>query len=346
MPRALVWRLRVAAAIGLAIASVQVIAQKPPAESPADPTFDRAVKAATGLPRLRSLLVSRRGAVVTERYFHGARAASPANIKSAAKSVISALVGIAIDRRLIAGVSAPIGAYFPELAAAGTDPRKRAITIEDLLTMRSGLESTSVRNYGAWVQSPNWVRFVLTRRLESAPGTEMSYSTGNYHLLSAILSKASGTSTWAFASSALARPLGIALAPWPQDPQGIYFGGNEMLMTTRHMAAFGDLYLRRGRAGGRQIVPEAWVDASFVPRARSHWSDQLYGYGWWIRDMGGRQVRYAWGFGGQFIFIVPDLEMVVVTTSVATPGDQRREHLRAVYDLVEHLVIEPAASTQ
>ena len=129
-----------------------------------------------------------------------------------------------------------------------------------------------------------------------------------------------------------------------QDPQGIYFGGNEMLMTPRQMVAFGELYLNRGRANGRQIVPAAWIDASFVPRGRSNWSEQLYGYGWWMREMAGRQVYDAWGYGGQFIFVVPDLELVVVTTSVPTPGDERHVHLHALYDLVDRLVIGPIAS--
>jgi CubicO group peptidase (beta-lactamase class C family) len=318
--------------------------QTPTAPASSGAPLDAAIRAASDLSRLRSLLVSRRGDIIVDRYFRGARATTPANLKSASKAVISALVGIAIDRKLIPGVSAPIAPYFPELLGAGADPQKRKITIEDLLTMRSGLESTSIRNYGAWVQSPNWVRFVLTRRLTGQPGVDMIYSTGNYHLLSAILTKASGASTLAFAREALAKPLGIALASWMQDPQGIYFGGNEMVMTPRQMAAFGDLYLRRGLAGGRQIVPAAWVDASFVPRGRSNWSEQLYGYGWWIREMAGRQVCYAWGYGGQFIFIVPDLDLVVVTTSVATPGDERHEHLRAVYDLVERLIVAPMAS--
>ena len=117
-----------------------------------------AINAAAGLPRLHSLLVSRRGELVVERYFRGTRATTPANLKSASKAVISALVGIAIDRKLIPGVGAPIAPYFPDLLGPGSDSRKRKITIEDLLTMRSGLESTSIRNYGAWVQSPNWVR--------------------------------------------------------------------------------------------------------------------------------------------------------------------------------------------
>lgn len=334
------------AALCLSMACPQALArdQAPRSGASSSAALDAAVSAAADLPRLRSLLVTRRGEVIVERYFRGTRATTPANVKSVSKAVISGLVGIAIDRKLIPGVGASIAAYFPELLGSGADPRKRRITIEDLLTMRSGLESTSIRNYGPWVRSPNWVRYALTRPLAADPGAEMIYSTGNYHLLSAILTKASGMSTLAFARDALAKPLGITLASWQQDPQGIYFGGNEMVMTPRQMAAVGDLYRQRGRANGRQIVSAAWVEASFVPRARSDWSEQLFGYGWWMREMAGRQVYYAWGYGGQFIFIVPDLELVIVTTSVATPGSERHGHLRAVYDLVERLVIGPMAS--
>ena len=166
------------------------------------------------------------------------RATQLANVKSVSKSIISALVGIAIERGHIPDrartdrrrTSASIFARRPT-------PPKRRITIEDLLTMRSGLESTSSRNYGAWVTSRNWVRFVLRRELEDTPGTSMEYSTGNTHLLSAILTQATGQSTWQFAQEALAKPLGFSLARWPQDPQGIYFGGNDMLLTPRQMVA-------------------------------------------------------------------------------------------------------------
>ena len=307
------------------------------------PAFDEALALAADLPRLHSLIVSRRGEILLERYYNGARATRPANVKSAAKSVISALVGIAIDRRLIPGTDTPIAKYFPTLTK-DRDPRKQAITIEDLLTMRSGLETTSNRNYGAWVQSRNWVQHALARPLLSAPGTFMDYSTGNTHLLSAILTHATKSSTWQFANQQLAAPLGFTLARWPQDPQGIYFGGNDMLMTPRQMLAFGQLYLNRGRANGRQVVPESWIDRSFVTRARSSWSDQEYGYGWWMRELGGHRAYFAWGFGGQYIFVIPSLELVVVTTSSSTVAEDRRSHRRNVFDLVESLIVEPLAA--
>jgi CubicO group peptidase (beta-lactamase class C family) len=309
-------------------------AQAPPAGN----AYEDAAKAAAELPRLRSLLVSQRGEIVFERYFNGARATQPANIKSASKSVISALVGIAISRGLIKGLDQPIADYFPELAK-GKDPIKRTITIEDLLTMRSGLESTSGRNYGAWVQSPNWVRFVLNRPVTAEPGTRVEYSTGSSHLLSAILTIASKTSTWQFAQEHLAKPLGFSLARWPADPQGIYFGGNEMLMTPRQMLAFGELYARQGRAGARQIVPASWVEWSFIPRGRSRWgSDREYGGGWWIRDLAGHPTYYAWGYGGQFIFVVPSRDVVIVTTSRSDVSRDRRDHNDAIYDIAARLV--------
>jgi CubicO group peptidase (beta-lactamase class C family) len=113
-----------------------------------------------------------------------------------------------------------------------------------------------------------------------------------------------------------------------------------MLMTPRQMVAFGELYLRRGRVADRQVVSRAWVDASLTPRAQSTRElDRQYGYGWWIRRLGGYRTYYAWGYGGQFIFVVPDLELVVVTTSSSEVSNERRSHIRTIYDLVENYVI-------
>jgi CubicO group peptidase (beta-lactamase class C family) len=314
--------------------------------------FAAAVGAASELPRLHSLLASWRGEVVLERYFNGARATRTANVKSVSKSIISALVGVAIERGMVPGPATPIRTYFPEIAK-DQDARKQRITIEDLLTMRSGLESTSNRNYGAWVQSRNWVQHALAKPLFATPGTEMEYSTGNTHLLSAILTKATGTSTWQFAQDSLAKPLGFTLPRWPQDPQGIYFGGNDMLLTPRQMLSFGELYLHRGRTSvkgsdpatnQRQVVPPKWVDQSFIPRGVSPISGNEYGYGWWMRELAGHQAYFAWGFGGQYIILVPDLELVVVTTSASTVAEDRRSHRRTLFELIEDLVIAPVAA--
>jgi CubicO group peptidase (beta-lactamase class C family) len=302
-------------------------------------TFESVEKTASNLPRLKSLLVSHKGQVVLERYFNGARAAQAANIKSASKSVISALVGIAIGKGLIRSVDQKIVDYFPELAT-DPEPVKRDITIEDLLTMRSGLESTSGRNYGAWVQSPNWVRFALRQPLIDAPGTRVEYSTGSSHLLSAIVTKAAKMSTWQFAQDNLAKPLGFTLAKWTADPQGIYFGGNEMSMTPRQMIAFGELYRNDGKAGDHRVIEKSWIDRTRVPRGRSRWgSDREYGYGFWIREFAGHDSYYAWGYGGQFIFIVPNKDLVIVTTSRSDVSRERRDHLDTLYQLALDIVL-------
>jgi CubicO group peptidase (beta-lactamase class C family) len=306
--------------------------------------FSSARRAAAALPRLHSLLVNHRGVLALEYYAPGQGATRHANIKSAAKSVISTLVGIAIERKLIAGVDERIVRWFPHLQR-DADKRKQSITIEDLLTMRSGLESTSGGNYGRWVNSSNWVRYALDRPMVTDPGTSMEYSTGTSHILSAILTKASGKSTHQFAAEVLARPLGISLARWPRDPQGIYFGGNEMLMTPRQMIAFGELYRNRGRVGNRQAVPAAWVDTSCVPRTRSVWDPtREYGYGWWSQDFGGHRACFAWGFGGQYIMVFRELELVVAVTSSTTGSDERHGYRRQLFDLLEKHILPQAAA--
>jgi CubicO group peptidase (beta-lactamase class C family) len=314
---------------------------------------------AAALPRLRSIVASRGTEVIFEQYYNGARRDRVTNVKSVSKSIISTLVGIAIDRSLIDDIKQPIVDYFPELLR-DAEPRKRAITIEHLLTMRSGLEGTSNRNYGAWVTSRNWVQHALGRPMFAAPGEEMEYSTGNTHLLSAILTKVSGRTTWKFANDVLAAPLGFALAPWPRDPQGVYFGGNDMLMTPRQMLAFGQLYLNDGRMSGRQIVPERWVERSCEGRTRTFrpgsWGldprraldpmrDRRYGYGWWVHEIGGYDTCFAWGFGGQYVFVLPKLDLVMVATSAVDVGEERRDHRRALFGILERLVAAAESAT-
>jgi CubicO group peptidase (beta-lactamase class C family) len=309
------------------------------AQSPPRVNLDAARDAAAQVPRLHSLLVSWRGSIVLEHYGSGITPTRRANVKSVSKSVVSALVGIAVARGFIPSVSTPIATWFPELRK-DPDPDRRRITVDDLLSMRAGLESTSFDGYGAWVRSRNWVRYALTRPMVSEPGTSMEYSTGNTHLLSAILTRATKRSTHAFAQEVLAKPLGFTLARWPRDPQGIYFGGNDMLMTPKQMLGFGELYLRDGELKGRQIVPASWVQTSCVPRGRSRFNpDQQYGYGWWMRPFAGRDTCFAWGYGGQYIFVVRDLDLVVVTTSSTAVSDERRDHRRAIFDILERHVL-------
>jgi CubicO group peptidase (beta-lactamase class C family) len=299
--------------------------------------LSQAYAQAAELPRLKSLVVQWKGEIVGERYFNGATRASRANIKSASKSVISALVGIAIARGDIDSTNQPISQLL-RAETRGLDSVKRAITVSHLLSMRAGLQSTSFDQYGSWVTSRNWVANALRRPMVAQPGGDMIYSTGSTHLLSAILTRASGTSTLAFAQRHLFRPIGVELRPWQADPQGIYFGGNDMYLTPREMLKFGALYLDGGVHQGRQIVPKAWIDSSWTERTSSPWNGHRYGYGWWTRTAQLHTVRFAWGYGGQFIFVVPELQLVVVATS---DSDSRREgsHTWTLHRLLENEII-------
>ncbi len=330
-------------AVSLGAITLLLLAPAGSAQGRVGADLSAAARAAGELPQLHSLLVTVRGELVLEHYAPKIKAGGLANFKSASKSIISTLIGIAISKRLIASVDDPASKYLPALARA--TPEKRTITIEDLLTMRSGLESTSGENYGRWVSSRNWVQHVIDRPLVSKPGTTMEYSTGTSHVLSAIITRVSKTSTWQFAQTNLAKPLGISLARWTRDPQGIYLGGNEMLMTPRQMVEYGELYLNRGRVGERQVVPAAWVAESCRPRTRSRWDPtREYGYGWWIQNIGGHQSCFAWGYGGQYVFTFPELDAVVVVTST-TASEERHGYRRRLFDLISEHVLAPLATS-
>lgn len=303
--------------------------------------FSEALQAAAQMPRLHSLLISHNGELIIEEYFNGQSALRTANVKSVSKSVMSALIGIAIEEGHVAGLDQPIGHFYGDRLDDNT--AKSAITIGNLLSMQAGLETTSFYNYGAWVLSDDWVEFALEQPVLSPPGTRMHYSTGNTHLLSDILTRTTGTTTLAFARQQLGRPLGIEISAWPQDPNGIYFGGNNMEFTPRQMLAFGELYINGGKANGQQIISPSWIERSLTPMVQSQRNkERQYGYGWWMRDMAGLQTAYAWGYGGQFILLVKDLGLVVVTTSSSQPGDTRRRHINDLYNLLEHKIVEPA----
>ena len=337
-PRRTTSGLLAVAVAGVLLAVSAPAAREAVAPAPALDQRDAILERAESLPRLRSLLVSMEGDLLEEHYFNGATVRSQANLKSASKTLISILVGIAMDRGHVAGVDQPISDFFPD-ELAETDGARRAITVEDLLTMRSGLETTSNRNYGRWVQSRNWVRHVLTRPMVDRPGGRMIYSTGSTHLLSAILTRATGVSTLEFARRNLARPLGITLPAWRRDPQGIYFGGNEMTLTARAMLAVGDLYRRGGSIDGFEVVSREWIRESFKPRTVSRYSRRQYGYGWWMRSLAGHRTHYAWGYGGQFIFVIPSLDSVIVATSSPNPGAGRRHHRRELDALFERQLV-------
>ncbi|HSL71033.1 MAG TPA: serine hydrolase, partial [Longimicrobiales bacterium] len=235
----------------------------------------QAFQRAAGLVPLNSLLIARDGKLIGERYFRGMRRDRAVNIKSASKSIISALVGIAIQQGKLR-LDQPIAELLPEHFRAINDPVKRTVTVRHLLSMTAGIESTSFDHYGSWVASRNWVRNALSRPMTCDPGTCMVYSTGNSHILSTILTRVTGLSTRAYANRYLFGPLGISIGGWTRDPQGVYLGGNEMQLTPRQLLRFGQLYLDGGRAGSRQLLGVDWIRESWGEYAVSPFNGHHY----------------------------------------------------------------------
>ena len=286
----------------------------------ARPSLDHATMAlvarrAGELRQLHALIVARHGTVQFERNFRGPGLDVPVNVKSISKAVISALVGIAINRGILKGPDQPIVSLLGEFVPKGGDPRLQEITISHLLSMQSGLERTSGANYGRWVNSRDWVRNALSRPFVDEPGGRMLYSTGNTHILSALLTRVSGKTTLDLARAWLAKPLGFQLRPWDRDPQGIYLGGNNMLLSPRALLRFGEAYRNGGTFKGKHILSEEWIRASWTPRTNSYFSGDGYGYGWFITEACERPVYYARGYGGQLLYVVPSLSLTIVITS-------------------------------
>ena len=271
--------------------------------------------AVASLPQLHSIQVQRGADVIFAAAPRGPGLERPANIKSVSKSIVALLLGAAIDRGEIPAVTATLAQVAPGILPQGATPGAGAITMEDLVTLRAGLERTSGANYGSWVGSRDWLADALRRPMVAEPGAQMLYSTGSTHILGAALAEASGASLLQQARARLGDPMGIEIPAWTRDPQGYYLGGNEMALRPTAMLRIAAMLRDGGRFAGRQVVSQDWVAASIVPRARSPWSGMGYGYGWFVTDTGYVLGR---GYGGQVIAAHPRRGLAVAITSDPT----------------------------
>lgn len=291
---------------------------------------------------LSSIVIQHRGEIVASHYFGSMRAGRFHNVKSVSKSILSILTGIAIDQGYLEGTDQQIGEFFPDWFERNPDPEKEAITIRNLLTMRSGLGSTSGRNYGAWVLSRNWVHHALNRPLSGRPGIDRIYSTGNTHLLGVIIARASGKSLRAFADQYLFGPMEIQPGGWDRDPQGNYMGGNNLALKPEDMIKIGQLMMNVGAWNGKQLISSEWVIESVQPYTGRD-GRMNYGYLWFRRKAAGYDVVHAWGNGGQFIKIVPALELVIAITSWEGGGASRSDRFN-LYEQLDSEIISRFAS--
>jgi CubicO group peptidase (beta-lactamase class C family) len=311
--------------------SLTPVAQTPdwPAATPADSGIDTA-RLTDVLNRIRrreygditSLLVVRRERLVMEEYFNFTTASVEQHLQSVTKSVMSLASGLAIDRGLLRTSDRIVPLFQDYQPIAAMDGNKEAQTVRDLLMMRTGYDWTEF-NYAA---SPlarlntclcDWVRFVLDHPMAEPPGSRFEYVSGGTILLGAVVGRAAGTRVDLFLQSELFTPLGFQGGRWERgQPQGLPHGGGGLFLRPRDVAKLGTLIATGGRWQGRQLISEAWVRESTRQMLPTNWHfggrQATYGYLWWGLPGG---VIMASGTGGQFIFAVPDRQLVVVSTA-------------------------------
>jgi CubicO group peptidase (beta-lactamase class C family) len=283
---------------------------------------------------ITSVVVSRGGEIVTEIYREGDES-TLRNTRSCTKTVLGMLVGLGIERGVLPGVDASIGALLPGRSAClHPDERKRGITVKQLLTMTSCLECDdwnpySVGNEERMYPREDWVQFALDLPIRGSSG--FSYCTAGVVLLGVALERALGEPLPAFARRELFEQVGVGAFDWPTTPLGETSTAGGLLLTSRGLLALGGLYLRDGDG----VVPEGWIAASTHPHVPID-GKTAYGYLWWLRELGGRHSYYMSGFGGNRVHVVPDLDLVAVITT--TNFGRRDAHKLSDRLLVEEIL--------
>jgi CubicO group peptidase (beta-lactamase class C family) len=269
-----------------------------------------------------SLLIARHGRIVLDAYYAPYSQDVPHVINSCTKAVIGTLTAIAIKDGLLDSPNRRMLDFFVDRSVANLEDRKKAITVQNLLDMTSGMEweegieggrEQSLVEFG---RSSNQLNFVLDRPMSSAPGDTFNYNSGNPHLLSAVITKLAGMSAWNYAKARLFAPLGIGVSSWWHDSHGLSTGGGGLALQPRDMARIGYLYLRKGEWEDKQLIPPDWADrqnnaavhmnASFAP-------DLRYSNFFWAFPS--RHVYMAVGDRCQLIMVFPKLDIVAVTTA-------------------------------
>jgi CubicO group peptidase (beta-lactamase class C family) len=322
-----------------------------PAEQGLDPMLVAELyENAAELETLYALLVVKNGYLIAEDYFNGGSVEQHTLIQSASKSYLTALIGIALDESCLSSVEQKMVDFFPEVADQISDPRKKEITIRDMVQMRAGYPDEETDS--AYLDALYWGVYpplIVEFPLVSDPGTEFDYSNLTFNWLAIMLARACGTDLKSYAQEHLFGPTETRVGDWLQDREGHYIGSGGIHVTARDAAKFGLLYLKDGEYEGKQIIPADWVHASLQThseKARSYgrslaFRDLGYGYGWWTARAGDHHVSFAWGHGGQLIVLLDALDMVVVTTADPFFGQHDGDswkHEKATMNLVAEFI--------
>lgn len=272
-------------------------------------------------PTLYSLLLVKDDRLVFEKYHGGAKTNHAYSIKSLTKSIMNALIGISIQRGWIRSIDQ----YVTDFAQDVPPEMLRnleGVTLRHLLAMTHGIGigENSPEMLEIW-RSPNWVKSILDVPLARKPGQSFHYCTCTTHLLSAVLSVISGESAAQYASRELFRPIGIrSPVYWEHDPQGVNWGGTNMILTPRMLARFGQLYLADGVWQGQRLLPENWCSESASLQSEG-WGDYAgYGLLWWVSSCEGISYSFASGYGGQYVYVIPSYRTTIVLTANSDIG--------------------------
>lgn len=265
--------------------------------------------------QIHSILIMRHGNLVFEKYYNGYDESKRQHICSVTKTFTEALIGIAMDKGYIKDINSKLVDYYPEYVAEKSDPRIKDITIEHLLTMSSGLA------WQDWIDGPkadestDTIKYIMERPFTHDPGERFNYNSWGSYLLSAIITKSTGMKASDFAGQYLFTPLGITDWEWRGDEKNTT-GGFGLDLRPQDMAKMGQLYLNNGVWNGQQLISSEWIKASTTKH--NNGGDphgENYGYQCWVTTVDGHSAYFAGGYGGQFIYVVPDLDLVVVITS-------------------------------
>jgi len=293
-------------------------------------------------PGIRSITVVRHGTVVLNARMSPSTRDDRHDIHSCTKSVLSALVGIAIDKGDLPGRDTRVLDFFPDYEIARLDEDKRALTLGHLLTMSAGLKTEDSYLYN-WVglgkmrASPDWAQYILDLPIVAEPGTRFEYSNGVSELIAIILQNATGRSAEAYAREHLFEPIGIVNYTWEGSRPDDSWGYSGLSLYPLDMARLGYLYLRGGEWDGVQVVPADWVKESTSPQIAAGTMATNYGYQWWVED----DMFMMQGWGGQFVYVLPDRDLVVVFTGALprnrffTPRSLLGEYIEAAV-LADH----------
>ncbi len=284
-----------------------------PAELDIDPTLpDLLTSAALAAPSVTAVVVTRDGKVAATYVAEGWSLADPIDIRSCTKSFVSALVGLARQEGLLPSLSVTIGDLIPDRIPPGADPAVAGITLWSLLTMTSGLAWSWQDDYPRIEAAEDPVELTLGLPIAAAQGEVYVYNSGGSHIIGLMVAAAAGTPLETYAQDALFAPLGITMHDWRRTPQGEVIGGYGLQISPPDMAKLGYLYLRDGVWEGQQLISREYVEQStIVQSAGDPTGGEPYGYQWWITSATGYDAFYALGYGGQYIYVVPELDLVV-----------------------------------